>query len=55
MSPGYKIVESPINVVSLPLNTHTIDKITVGLTDQDGRLLSLLEETITIRLHIREI
>jgi hypothetical protein len=53
-SPGYKIVENPINLVFLPLNTHSIDKVTVRLTDQDGKLLNLRGETITIRLHIRE-
>jgi hypothetical protein len=26
VSPGYKIVENPINLISLPLNTHSIDK-----------------------------
>jgi hypothetical protein len=55
VSPGYKIVENPVNLVFLPLNTHSIDKVTVRLTDQDGKLLNLRGETITIRLHIRQI
>jgi hypothetical protein len=54
VSPGYKIIENPVNLVFLPLNTHSIDKVTVGLTDQDGKLLNLRGETITIRLHIRQ-
>jgi hypothetical protein len=53
VSTGYKIVENPINLVFLPLNTHSIDKVTAKLTDQDGKLLNLRGETITIRLHNR--
>jgi hypothetical protein len=45
VSPGYKIIENPVNLVFLPLNTHTIDKVTVRLTDQDGKLLNLRCET----------
>jgi hypothetical protein len=55
VSPGYKIVENPINLVFLPANTHSVDKVTVRLTDQDGKLLNLRGETITIRLHVREV
>jgi hypothetical protein len=55
VSPGYKFVENPIHLVSLSLNTHTVDKVTVRLTNQDGKLLNLRGETITIRLHIHEI
>ena len=55
VSPGYKIIENPLNLVFLPLNTHSIDKVTVRLTDQDGKLLNLRGETITIRLHIRQV
>jgi hypothetical protein len=55
VSSGYKIVENPINLVFLPLNTHSIDKVTVRLTDQDGKLPNLRGETITIRLQICEI
>jgi hypothetical protein len=41
VSPGYKIVENPVNLVFLPLNTHSIDEVTVRLTNQDGKLLNL--------------
>jgi hypothetical protein len=27
VSPGYKIIENPVNLVFLPLNTHSIDKV----------------------------
>jgi hypothetical protein len=54
VSPGFKIVENPVNLVFLPVNTHSIGKVTVRLTDQNGKLLNLRGETITIRLRIRE-
>jgi hypothetical protein len=41
VSPGYKIIENPVNLVFSPLNTHSIDKVTVRLTDQDGKLWNL--------------
>ena len=37
--PGYKIIESPVNLT---------------LTDQDNHLLSLRNEKLTIRFHVRE-
>jgi hypothetical protein len=27
VSPGYKIIKNPVNLVFLPLNTHSIDKV----------------------------
>ena len=51
--PGYKIVEVPANVIYLPVNTSVIDNITIKLTDQDGNLLNLRGETVTIRLHLK--
>ena len=55
VEPGYKIVESPRNLVYLPVNKTEISSIEVSMTDQDGKLLNLRGERITIRLHIREI
>ena len=54
VSPGYKIIESPINLVYLPLTLDTIDSFTVSITDQDDHLLNLRNEKLTIRFHIRE-
>ena len=54
-SPGYKIIESPINLVYLPLTLDTIDSLNVYITDQDDHLLNLRNEKITIRFHIREV
>ena len=54
VSPGYKIIESPGNLVYLPLTIDTIDSLAVSITDQDDHLLNLRNEKLTIRFHIRE-
>ena len=54
VGPGYKLVESPANVIYLPVNTNRLHNITIRLEDQDGKLISFREETISLRLHIRK-
>ena len=54
VSPGYKIIESPVNLVYLPVTLDTIDNLNVTVTDQDNHLLNLRNEKLTIRFHIRE-
>ena len=54
VSPGYKIIETPHNLVYLPLTMDTIDSLNVSITDQDNHLLNLRNEKLTIRFHIRE-
>ena len=54
VSPGFKMVESPVNLVYLPVTLDTIDNIYVTITDQDNHYLDLRNEKITIRFHIRE-
>ena len=53
VSPGMKIVEKPNHLVFLPV-TRTIDKVTIWLTDQNGDLLNLRNEIVTIRLQLRK-
>ena len=36
VSPGYKIIENPYNLLYLPITTDTIDSITIWLMDQNG-------------------
>ena len=55
VEPGFKIVESPLNLVYLPVNKNEIPSTEVTMTDQDGKLLNLRGEKLTIRLHIKEI
>ena len=54
VSPGYKIIESPVNLVYLPITLDTIDSLNITITDQDYHLLNLRNEKLTIRFHIRE-
>ena len=54
VSPGYKIMESPVNLVYLPITLDTIDSLNVYITDQNDHLLNLRNEKLTIRFHIRE-
>jgi hypothetical protein len=49
---GYKIIESPLNVIYLPINTKQLNEITIKITDQDGILVNFIEE---VRLHLRRI
>lgn len=51
---GYKIVESPLNIIYFPISVKTINNITVKVIDQDGRIVNFRGETITIRLHLRK-
>ena len=52
VSPGYKIVESPINLVYLPITLDTIHSLETSITDQTGNQLNLRGETLTMRFHI---
>ncbi|CAI9735628.1 Hypothetical predicted protein [Octopus vulgaris] len=51
---GFKIVETPINLVHLPVTLDTIRSLEVSLTDQNGVQLNLRMENLMIRFHIRE-
>ena len=55
VSPGYKIVESPINLVYLPITLDTIHSLETSITDQDSNQLNLRGETLTMRFHIRKV
>ena len=41
VSPGYKIIENPHNLLYLPITADTIHSIAVWLTDQQGNELNL--------------
>lgn len=51
--PGFKIMENPSNAIYLPLNKRTIDEISIQIVDQDGNLVSFMDETVTVRLHLK--
>lgn len=53
--PGFKMVETPANLLYLPLNCQSISNITITLRDQDGKLLNLKSEPLTVHLEIKKI
>jgi hypothetical protein len=56
VAPGYKIVERPNpSLIYYPVSRHDISRMRVWLTDQQGNLVDFRGETITIRIHIREV
>jgi len=55
VAPGYKIIETPANLVYLPITLDAIYRMEITLTDQNGQQLNLRGENIPIRFHVREI
>lgn len=55
VGPGFKIIEIPRNLVYLRMNRKQIANINIRITDQDGKLLNLRGEKVTLRLHIKEV
>ena len=55
VSPEYKIIENPHNLLYLPITSATIYSITVWLTDQNGNELNLREENLSMRFLLGEI
>ena len=54
VSPGYKIIQNPHNLLYLPITADTIHGITIWLTDQKGNELHLRGEDLSMRFHLRE-
>ncbi len=53
--PGAKIIESPKNIVYLPISSDTISSIKIWLTDQAGNKVDFRGQEITIRLQIKSL
>lgn len=51
--PGYKMNITPRNLIYLPVNTREISTLQIRITDQNGDLINLRGETVSIRLHLR--
>lgn len=52
--PGFKIIETPRYVIYLPVSVKKLENITVSFTDQDNHLINFRQETINVRLHLRQ-
>ena len=55
VSPGYKTIENPHNLLYLPVTADKIHSITIWLTDQNRNELNLRGENLSMRFHLREI
>lgn len=55
VAPGYKIVETPRNVIYFPITKSTIDSVTLTILDQDSHAINFRGENITTRIHIRKV
>lgn len=51
---GYAINEVPRNIIYYPVNSRTINNITVRIVDQDGDLINFQNELVVIRLELKE-
>ena len=54
VGPGFKIIQEPLNLIYLPVTLTTISQMENKLVDQNGKLLNLRGEELSIRFHIRE-
>lgn len=52
--PGYKVIESPQNVIYLPVTVMRLQTLNLSVVDEDNNLIDFRGETVTIRLHLRK-
>lgn len=53
VEPGYKILVVPNPIIYLPVNVQRVNTITIQLRDQNGVLVNLRNEGVSLRLHLR--
>ena len=54
VGPGFKIVQEPLNLIYLPVTLNTLSEMETKLEDQNGKLINLRGEELSIRFYICE-
>lgn len=54
VSPGYKIIEQPRNLIYLPVVRRRINTVNITIVDQNGKLVDFRGETVSCRIHIKK-
>lgn len=52
--PGFRLVKEPSSPIYMDINTKTIHSIVLRLVDQNGDLIDLASEAVTVRLELKE-
>lgn len=52
--PGFKIIETPQEKIYMPVNTNVLNNIIIRAVDQNGRLINLRGEDLTVYLRLRK-
>ena len=55
VGPGYKIIQEPHKLIYQPITLSTISTMTTTLTDQNGKLINLRGDELSIRFHVRQV
>ena len=53
-APGYKIIELPGNLIYVLVTLNEIWRMETKLVDQDGKLINLQGEELSIKFHVRQ-
>jgi len=53
VSPGYKMTVTPQTQIYLPINCDEISTLSIRIVHQNGDLVNLRGENVSIRMHIR--
>ena len=53
-APGYKIIKLPGNLIYVPVTLNEIWRMETKLVDQNGKLINLRGEELSIRFHVRQ-
>lgn len=54
VAPGYKIITEPNHLFYLPVTAKKLNSIRLWITDQNGKVINLQGEILTVTIYIRE-